>query len=270
VGLTGSINRARLSAGGAIVEGVTWHIQGEFRTGGSGNTRATVSLQDAFIRYGCAAWALQAGQFKTPFTREFITSLADVETADRAAVVDTLAPKRDLGLMGEYVLGNAFSASVGIFGGDGQNTIVNQDSTLLGVARVAVRPMPVISFGANIGRYFGDSTRYGFDANYEGTVVTVRAEFVAQTHDGAGGAMDKGWYALVAAFVARPVQIVGKYEWFDRPTVATALKQQAWTGAVNLYPWNRNTRVTLEYVARMTGDPSDWRGLGLAQFQVRF
>lgn len=269
VGLTGSINRARLSAGGAIVEGVTWRIQGEFRTGGSGNTRATVSLQDAFIRYAKGPWAVQAGQFKTPFTREFIISLADVETADRAAVVDTLAPKRDLGVMGEYTY-RVLTTVVGIFGGDGQNTTVNRDSTLLGIARVVVRPIPVIALGANVGRYFGDSTRFGFDANYEGAVVTARAEFVAQTRDGIVGPMDQGWYAQAGAFVARPVQVVGKYEWFDRPAVAAARKQRVWTAALNLYPWTRNTRITVEYVSRKTGDPSDRRGLGLAQFQVRF
>lgn len=41
------------------------------------------------------------GQFKTPFTREFITSPADLETADRSTVVDSLAPRRDIGVMAD-------------------------------------------------------------------------------------------------------------------------------------------------------------------------
>jgi hypothetical protein len=35
-GLTGSINRARLSASGGGAKDVTWRVQGEFRTGSVG------------------------------------------------------------------------------------------------------------------------------------------------------------------------------------------------------------------------------------------
>src|SRR6185437_14611776 len=101
--IVGTINRARLAAAGAVLGNVTWKIQGEFRTGNVGTGKASVSLQDAFIRWQHHDLGVQAGQFKTPFTREFVTSLADLETADRSTVVDSLAPKRDLGLMGEYV-----------------------------------------------------------------------------------------------------------------------------------------------------------------------
>jgi phosphate-selective porin len=99
VGLTGSINRARLTAFGNAAKDVTWRVQGEFRTGSVGTGKASVSLQDAYIRYKTGQFGIQAGQFKTPFTREFITSLADVETADRATVVDSIAPKRDIGVL---------------------------------------------------------------------------------------------------------------------------------------------------------------------------
>jgi hypothetical protein len=50
-GLTGSINRARLAASGAVIEEVTWRLQAEFRTGSVGTGRASVSLQDAYVRY---------------------------------------------------------------------------------------------------------------------------------------------------------------------------------------------------------------------------
>ena len=51
VGLTASINRARLSAAGTVLGEVAWKIQGEFRTGNVGTGRASVSLQDAFVRW---------------------------------------------------------------------------------------------------------------------------------------------------------------------------------------------------------------------------
>lgn len=166
VGLTGSINRARLAASGTVAPAVTYRVQGEFRTGSVGTGRASVSLQDAYICYTGERWALQLGQFKTPFTREFIASLADLETADRATVVDSLAPKRDIGLMGEVTVVSAVTVYGGVFNGEGQNVTANGDSTVLGIARVVMRPVAHVALGANAARYFGDSTRYGADANY--------------------------------------------------------------------------------------------------------
>ncbi len=270
VGLAASINRARLAAGGTIAPGVTWRIQGEFRTGSVGTGKASVSLQDAFVRYAPDAWALQVGQFKTPFTREFVTSLADVETADRSTVVDSLAPKRDIGIMGEYRVAQVVTLFAGAFNGEGQNVTANRDSTVLGVSRLVVRPIPHVALGANVARYFGDSTRYGADANYEDPRAVARVEWVAQAHDRTNAPHDKGWYALGGYFVIPTVQLVAKYEWFTRAALGPQPKNRAWTAAANLYPWNRNTRIVLEYLSRRIGEPGIRSGQGLAQFQVKF
>lgn len=269
IGLSSSINRARLTASGGIVEAVTWRIQGEFRTGSVGTGRASVSLQDAYVRYNPGPWALQIGQFKTPFTREFITSLADLETADRATVVDSLAPKRDLGLIGEYTF-KQVSAWAGVFNGEGQNVTANTDSTLLGVARVAVRLVKQLSLAANGTRYFGDSTRYGVDAAYEDARFALKGEFLGQKRDGASGSDDWGWYGLGAVFVIPAVQAVGKYEEFGRPSVSAAVKTRAWTLGVNAYPTGRNLRLTFDYVSRKVGEPGTRKGRLLAQVQARF
>ena len=84
VGLTGSINRARLTAYGTVAKDVTWRMQGEFRTGSVGHRQGQrVARRTPTSGTRPGNFGIQAGQFKTPFTREFITSLADVETADR-------------------------------------------------------------------------------------------------------------------------------------------------------------------------------------------
>src|SRR5688572_7420191 len=182
VGLTGSINRARLGAAGSVAGDVSWRVQGEFRTGSAGRS-ASVSLQDAYIRWTRKSLSVQVGQFKTPFTREFITSLADVETADRAFVVDTLAPKRDIGVMADYAVGGLATLAAGIFNGDGQNVTTNADSSLLGVARATYRVVPYLALGANVAAYFGDSTRYGVAVNFESPWGVLRAEFIGQHFD---------------------------------------------------------------------------------------
>jgi len=271
VGLTGTLNRARLAAAGTVPGNISWKIQGEFRTGNVGTGRASVSLQDAYVRWTRGALFVQLGQFKTPFTREFITSLAEVETADRSTVVDSLAPKRDIGVMVEYAYGGRATFSAGVFNGEGQNVTGNTDSSALGVARVAVRPVPYLVVGVNAARYFADSTRYGIDANVESPWIILRGEYIGQHRDILDVDDDKGWYALAAAPVRPWLQPILKYEWFDRPGVAPgAQKNRAWTAGVNLFPWGRATRFTLEYVSRKVGDPGVRKSLGLAQAQVIF
>ena len=272
VGIVGTINRARLAAAGTVLGQVTWRIQGEFRTGNVGTGKASVSLQDAYVRWTRNSLGLQLGQFKTPFTREFITSLTEVETADRATVVDSLAPKRDIGLMADYALGGRATISAGIFNGEGQNVTANTDSSAMGVGRITYRPIPYLVLGVNAARYFADSTRYGVDANIESPWIVLRGEYIGQHRDIAGTDDDKGWYALAAA-PARPwLQPVMKYEWFNRPGIAPtgALKNRAWTAGVNLFPWGRATRFTLEYVSRKVGNPGTRKSLALAQAQVVF
>ena len=269
IGLTSSINRARLAASGAVVEAVTWRIQGEFRTGSAGTGRASVSLQDAYLRYAPGGWAVQIGQCKTPFTREFMTSLADIETADRATAVDSIAPKRDIGLMGEYTY-QRFSLWAGVFNGEGQNVTANADSTVLGVARLAVRLLPQLSLAVNGARYFGDSTRYGVDAAYEGTRFTAKGEYLGQSRDEASGSDDWGWYGLGAVYVIPTVQAVVKFEEFGRPAVTTSLKSRAWTAGLNVYPSGKNLRLTVDYLSRRIGEPGVRKGRLLGQVQAKF
>ena len=269
VGLTSSINRARLAASGSVIEGVTWRVQGEFRTGSVGTGRASVSLQDAYIRYNPGTWAVQAGQFKTPFTREFMTSLADIETADRATAVDSLAPKRDIGLLGEYAH-RRVSIWAGVFNGEGQNVTGNTDSTLLGVGRLAVRVLPQLAVAVNGAWYFGDSTRYGVDAAYEDPRFALKAEYLGQRREEASSPDDWGWYGLGAVYVISTVQAVGKYEEFARPGVSAAVKNRAWTAGLNVYPGGRNFRLTFDYVSRKIGEPGVRKGRLLGQVQAKF
>ncbi len=214
-GLSGSINRARLSASGGGAKDVTWRVQGEFRTGSVGTGRASVALQDAFVRYKPGALGITVGQYKTPFTREFITSLADIETADRSTVVDSLAPKRDIGVMADYSFGSDATVFLGVFNGEGQNVTANADSSLLIVGRVTGRPVPFLTLGANVADYGGDSTRYGVDVSIEYMGAIFRAEYVTQNRDGVD-IDDEGWYAQGAYRVVPWMQLVLKLEDFSR------------------------------------------------------
>ena len=269
VGLTGSINRARLTAYGSAVSGVTWRIQGEFRTGSVGTGKASVSLQDAYIRYQSGEFGLQAGQFKTPFTREFITSLADVETADRSTVVDSVAPKRDIGLMADYAIGPTATVMLGVFNGEGQNVTTNSDSTLLWAGRASVRPVAYLTLGANAAAYHTDSTRYGVDAGLEYRGATLKAEYIGQHRDG-GTVDDKGWYAQGTYKVHPWVQLVLKQEDFRRSEISEALRNRATTGGVSVELGGGKVRLLANYVSRKIGMPGVRRSTLITQAQVKF
>jgi hypothetical protein len=269
VGLTASINRARLSAAGSAAKDVTWRVQGEFRTGSVGTGRASVSLQDAYVRYQPMALGIQAGQFKTPFTREFMMSLADVDTADRAVAVDSFAARRDIGVMADYDLGGGAVVMLGVFNGEGQNLTANADSSLLVVARAAGRPLPFLTVGANLANYAGDSTRYGVDLSLAHEAVALRGEYLAQRRDGFE-IDDKGWYAVAAYRVVPRLQLVVRQEDFRRSAIAAASRHRATTAGANFECGDGKIRLTANYVSRKIGEPGVRRGTLIGQAQIKF
>jgi hypothetical protein len=269
VGVTGSITRARLTAYGSVAKDVTWRVQGEFRTGSVGTGKPSVSLQDAYVRYKPGSLGIQAGQFKTPFTREFITSLADVETADRSTVVDSIAPKRDIGVMADYAPGSTATVTLGVFNGEGQNVTANTDSTLLWVGRATVRPVAYLSLGANVAQYGSDSTRYGVDGSLEYMGAALKGEYIGQHRDG-GSLDDKGWYAQGTYRVLPWVQLVLKQEDFRRSAISAALRNQATTGGVNVEFGGGKVRLLANYVSRKIGTPGTRHGMLITQAQVKF
>ena len=146
--LTATLNRARFSADGSLPAGFTYRVLVEYEAGGTAATAASVSLRDAYVRWTRQAFSVTAGQYKTPFSPEYIMSITQVETADRAAVVDSIATKRDIGVMAQYTVGSYGTLAVGIFNGEGQNRIVNVDSSSLIVARIAARPIAFVTLGS--------------------------------------------------------------------------------------------------------------------------
>lgn len=269
VGMTATINRARLQATGTIATGFSYRVQGEFRTGNTGRG-ASVSLTDGYIRYSHQAAGVQVGQFKTPFSLEYLASIADIETLDRSTVVDSLAPKRDIGVMADYQAGTYALLSAGVFNGEGVNVTVNRDSTVLGVARVQLKPVPQVTIGLNAARWFGDSTRYGVDASYQDIRFTVRGEYLGGARDSLAEKDDWGWWALAGFKPVPSVQLVAKYEDFRREALSPQFRNRAWSIGVNTFPVVPLVRLSAFYVSRKVGAPGERKGTLQTQLQVRF
>lgn len=269
VGLTATIHRARLSADGTLPSRFSYRITAEFEAA-SATGPATVSLRDALIRWTRAPLTVTAGQFKVPMSREYITSITAIETAERAIVVDALAPKRDVGVMVEGTAwGPTLLAQAGVFNGEGQNATANRDSTVLCVGRLAFRPHAFVSV-AGSGAWWGDdSTRAGIEANLEAAGFLVRGEFLTQRRHGAG-VRDRGAFALVGYRVTPWLQLVTRWEEFRRPVGTTVAASQAMTyGATVDLPGGR-TRLMLNAIARRNAPSTERRVATIAQAQVKF
>lgn len=147
VGLTTYLNRARFSVDGPLPSKFTYRLLTELEASAGAKSAATVSLREATIRWNPAPFALTAGEFKTPFTREYLIAVPALELADLATVVDSLAPKYDVGLMAECAFGATASLSLGAFNGEGANAIANRDSVVMLVGRITARPVPQLGLG---------------------------------------------------------------------------------------------------------------------------
>jgi len=266
-GLSFALNRVRLTADGYLGGGFGYKVQTEFAVVTAGT--ASVSLRDAIIRWSHGNFGLTAGQYKTPFSREYMTSITLTETPDRAAAIDSLAPKRDIGLSADYTLNSIGYATVGIFNGGGQNKATNADTTLLVVGRIALRPISLVSIGADF-TTTRDSSRYGadFTADYRG--FGLKGEYITLARD-FQNSPDKGWYGIATYRVLPWIQLVVRQEDFRRNAAVThGYKNHATTGGVNLDFAAGKVKLALDYVRRTLGNPGVTRGSVITQLQARF
>ena len=263
-GLTATLNRARLSMDATLPPGWSARIQGEFAP-------PSVSLRDAYVRWTKEAWSVQAGQYKTPMSREYLMSLSDVETPDRAVFIDSLAPKRDLGVQLAWKPDPTIEVAAGVFNGEGQNVTANRDSTVLVMGRVAARPFAGVGLGLSGAAFGGDSTRVGGEIELAAGGAWVRAEMIAQKVDGRER-RDEGWYVL-AGYRVRPfLSLVARQEDFVRPALnAERSRYRATTAGLIWEPPGGRIKGLLDYVERRAGQaPVAKSHAWIAQIQGRF
>lgn len=266
--LTATLHRARIQTDGSLPQRFSYRILVEYAAATGARTPSTVSLRDASIRWNRASLSAQAGQFKTPFAREYVLPVPDLETAEFATVIDSLAPKYDIGFMGEWAAPYA-SVSLGVFNGEGQNVSANRDSAMLVVGRLVARPFAPISLGGSVARYSPDSTRYGVEGVAEWHGLYTRAELIGQ-HKRGRTRDDQGWYVLSTVRLLPWLRAVGRVEDFQRPSLGQARRISAMTAGLDVELPGGRTRFLVNQTARRTGYPRIQRNSVIGQIQVRF
>jgi hypothetical protein len=130
--------------------------------------RRIVDLRDAFVEYEvCRGLLVKAGQFRPPYYAEMLLSDGAIPFVNRSLLANGisppegygprthLAPDRQVGLQASSKrLGNdtiGFRYSVGVFNGNGQNQLLNDNNGLNPVGRAEVDFRQVITLGVNAG-----------------------------------------------------------------------------------------------------------------------
>ncbi len=262
------MRRVRMSIEGNLVKGLTYKIQGDF-------SRSPM-LVDAFLKYKpCNEFAIQVGQFKTPFSLESPINPVNLEIFDYGESVQKLvgysdvcgvgALGRDLGIMATGSLfpvegeeGYKYSIvdyAVGVFNGNGANQLDNNNSKDL-VGRLEVHPGLkdlTLSGSFYYGKYnkddvyFGTRNRWAAGAQYNDGKFLLRGEYIS----GKTGQLptiipqdlsyfySNGYYGVVGYnFQAGEQKImpVLRYEHFTKDTRIVDGGTNWYTAGINYWP----------------------------------
>ncbi len=204
-----SVRAARLRLSGNLDGGFSYFLQTNFA--------ASPALLDARIGWSPdSAFTLWAGRFKTPYSRELLAYLGDLDFIARARVVDALSPNRQVGMQATWRAGDHLAWSLGGFTGT-ENAARNE--SLIGVARLEGMAIPVgegtlsVAGQAAVGRdaaitgraypltFEGDGFLLGGDARFELGRLLLAGEFhraewepvAAADTDAQGAFVTAGW-----------------------------------------------------------------------------
>ena len=229
------MRRVRMSIDGTLAKGLTYKIQGDF-------SRSPM-LVDAYLKYKpCNEFAIQIGQFKTPFSIESPINPVNLEIFDYGENIQKLVGYsdvcgvgglgRDIGIMatgGFFPVkkedGKGFNIveyAIGVFNGNGPTTTDNNNRKDI-AGRLEVHPgLKALTLSASYynGKYTKDDNanctrnRWAAGAQYNDGSFVFRAEYLNGvtgyfngTVDGNGDLIEqyrfsKGYYAQAGYYFA--------------------------------------------------------------------
>ena len=262
------MRRVRMSVEGNLAKGLTYKIQGDF-------SRSPM-LVDAFLKYKpCNEFAIQIGQFKTPFSIESPINPVNLEIFDYGESVQKLVGYsdvcgvgslgRDLGIMATGSLfpvetqnGDKFGLvdySIGVFNGNGANQLDNNNRKDI-VGRLEVHPglkALTLSGSYYYGKYTKDDNvnctrdRWAAGAQYNDGNLVIRGEYIGGTTGVAhtvipedlGYFNSNGYYGVIGYnFQAGEQKImpVLRYEHFTKDASITKGGTNWYTVGINYWP----------------------------------
>ena len=219
----------QMDLGGDEAEGISVQDSSGSTIGTGGKARNTLSeLKDAYVDWTpYKEFRIRGGQFKTPYSRHFITSAGSEQFIDRSPANNAFVPGRQAGIMVFGDIGSdsnekLFQYFLGVFDGEGED-VRNDDTGLMTVGRVAINPLGVfkltdsdlrmgeerektlLSIGVNAWYHSDDNRKdpddpdsygIGFDVAFKSHGVFLLAELHYRKTDLKGGSEAAGGFVV--------------------------------------------------------------------------
>jgi hypothetical protein len=291
---TFTVTQARLTVQVQPVSVAALRLQANFAAidSSTGRTVPSVVLTDAYVQlsppessttYRRYRPALLIGQFKTPFSLEYLTSFATLLTAGRSGAADSLATHRDIGVMGQVQGWNRVVLAAAIVNGQGANNPGDPTGKEMVIGRLTL--IPVNGSLAVAGKWLahGGDRRWGGDIRWfsnprllPGSVI-AEGEWIRRTGSVASGtATDgSGGYALLLWRALPWLEPVVKWEKLresHRAATTSTERRLTWMtyGVVVRSPEAaEHLRIQLNWIAK-TEAPSRASNELLTQFILQF
>jgi hypothetical protein len=205
-----SIQRARLTLHALPIPFAALRIQADLSAVGriSGDSVPAIVLTDAYGQVGFSDTsglkgmlrpALIVGQFRAPFSLEFLSPFSYLQTANRSRAVDRLSPRRDIGVYGQVHFGSYGMLAAALVNGSGPNRPNNPDKTEMAVGRLTVLPLRNLALAGKWLNQGGDH-RWGYDGRLLVGRAVVEGEAIKQSVDTPGTTIDAGGGYVLASF----------------------------------------------------------------------
>ena len=263
------MRRVRLSVDGNLSPKVSYKLQGDF-------SRSPM-LVDAYVKYkACDAFAIQVGQFKTPFTIESPINPVNLEIFDYGEIIQQLGGYkdvcgvgglgRDIGVMAtgklfpvkgeEGIKYHIVDYAVGVFNGNGPTTTDNNNRKDL-VGRLEVHPGlkdMTLSGSYYYGKYTKDDNvnctrnRWAAGAQYNDGKLVLRGEYVGgetgrwteleenSLYNSNGYYAQAGYYFALGKDHSQKLMPVLRYEHFTADDAITNGGTNWYTAGINYWP----------------------------------
>jgi hypothetical protein len=215
-------------------------------------------LQDLAVTFlGVKGQEFSLGQKKIPITEEGYRGSSMLDFVERARLTRTFSDRRETGFFYKGEFGEHVGAYISLTNGTPAN-VVNYDEALFGAARVDIKPMAGLLFGASGGTRVGGSVnqiqrdivngflKYG---NVAGMPLGFEAEYLSATIGAAGKPTVKadGYYATVTYTIATKYQFAVRYDFIDRNKDVAGNQVKTWTGGFNYLIKGNNVKLSLDY-----------------------
>ena len=267
------VRRARGKFSGNANENIKYALLFDFIDDSKGS-----NLADAYIDVSYLPQAnVRIGQFKTPFSMEYLTSSTQWDTIELAQVVSKLASKRDIGIQIGGEISPLLEYAVGVFNGTGSNAAEENKRKDI-VARGVVKPVKGLLLGVShyegwSGKEDENKTKRRTDAQlgFVNELISVKGEFIFGKN---GETSAYGWYAQLGYTLSLPLgknsqklQPIVKYDSYDPDSDKEKDKTDIATVGLNWFI-TKNVKVQVDNQLILNEDFEVDNDIIAAQFQT--